>query len=150
MEEMPAPRPAHLLARGAYDAPGDIVARETPRSLPPFPKGQPRNRLGLARWLTDRQHPLTARVAVNRIWRMHFGRGIVATQEDFGSQGKLPTHPALLDWLAARFMDDGWDVKALHRLIVTSETFRQSSSAPRESMVRDPDNLLLSAVRRPG
>ena len=144
MDEMPAPRPAYLLARGAYDAPGDIVARETPRSLPPFPKGQPRDRLGLARWLTDRQHPLTARVAVNRIWRMHFGRGIVPTQEDFGSQGKLPTHPALLDWLAARFMDDGWDVKALHRLIVTSETFRQSSSAPRESMVRDPDNLLLS------
>ena len=144
MEEMPAPRPAYLLARGAYDAPGDIVARDTPRSLPPFPKGQPRNRLGLARWLTDRQHPLTARVVVNRIWRMHFGRGIVPTQEDFGSQGRLPTHPALLDWLAARFMDDGWDVKALHRLIVTSETFKQSSSASRESMQRDPDNLLLS------
>ena len=144
MEEMPAQRPAYLLARGAYDAPADIVARDTPRSLPPFPKGQPRNRLGLARWLTDRQHPLTARVVVNRIWRMHFGRGIVPTQEDFGSQGRLPTHPALLDWLAARFMDDGWDVKALHRLIVTSETFKQSSSASRESMLRDPDNLLLS------
>jgi Protein of unknown function (DUF1553)/Protein of unknown function (DUF1549)/Planctomycete cytochrome C/Concanavalin A-like lectin/glucanases superfamily len=144
MEEMPAPRPAYLLARGAYDSPGDVVTRDTPRSLPPFPTGQPRNRLGLARWLTDRQHPLTARVVVNRIWRMHFGRGIVPTQEDFGSQGKLPTHPALLDWLAARFMDDGWDVKALHRLIVTSETFKQSSSAPRESMLRDPDNLLLS------
>jgi hypothetical protein len=144
MEEMPAPRPAYLLARGAYDAPGDIVARDTPRSLPPFPKAQPRSRLGLARWLTDRQNPLTARVVVNRIWRMHFGRGIVPTQEDFGSQGKLPSHPALLDWLAARFMDDGWDTKALHRLIVTSETFKQSSSAARESMLRDPDNLLLS------
>ncbi len=144
MEEMPTPRPAYVLARGAYDAPGDIVARDTPRSLPPFPKGQPRNRLGLARWLTDRQNPLTARVVVNRIWRMHFGRGIVPTQEDFGSQGKLPTHPELLDWLAARFMDDGWDVKALHRLIVTSETFQQSSAAPRESVVRDPDNLLLA------
>jgi hypothetical protein len=94
--------------------------------------------------LTDRQNPLTARVVVNRIWRMHFGRGIVPTQEDFGSQGKLPSHPALLDWLAARFMDDGWDTKALHRLIVTSETFKQSSSAARESMLRDPDNLLLS------
>ena len=128
MEEMPTPRPAHLLARGAYDAPGDVVSRETPRSLPPFPKGQPRNRLGLARWLIDRQHPLAARVVVNRIWRMHFGRGIVPTPEDFGSQGKLPTHPDLLDWLAARFMESGWDVKALHRLIVTSSTFQQSSS----------------------
>jgi len=144
MEEMPTPRPAHLLARGAYDAPGVIVPRETPGSLPPFPKDQPRNRLGLARWLTDRTHPLTARVVVNRLWRMHFGRGIVATQEDFGSQGKLPTHPELLDWLAGRFMDDGWDVKALHRLIVSSDTFRQSSVASAEVMLRDPDNLLLA------
>ncbi len=144
MEEMPAPRPAHVLARGAYDAPGEVVGRDTPRSLPPFPANQPRNRLGLARWLTDREHPLTARVVVNRIWRMHFGRGIVPTQEDFGSQGKLPTHPDLLDWLAARFMDSGWDVKALHKLIVTSETFRQSSLASRESLLGDPDNLLLS------
>ena len=94
MEEMRQPRPAHLLKRGAYDAPGEIVPRDTPASLPPFPKNQPRNRLGLARWLTDRGHPLAARVVVNRIWRMHFGRGLVATQEDFGSQGKLPSHPA--------------------------------------------------------
>ena len=144
MEEMPTPRPTHLLARGVYDAPGDLVSRETPRSLPPFPANQPRNRLGLARWLTDRRHPLAARVVVNRIWRMHFGRGIVPTQEDFGSQGKLPTHPELLDWLAARFMDDGWDVQALHRLIVTSETFRQSSQTSREALLRDPDNLLLA------
>jgi hypothetical protein len=144
MDEMPTPRPAHLLARGSYDAPGEIVPRQTPRSLPPFPSGQPRNRLGLARWLTDRQHPLAARVVVNRIWRMHFGRGIVPTQEDFGSQGKLPTHPELLDWLAATFIDSGWDVKALHRLIVTSETFRQSSHASRDTLSRDPDNLLLA------
>ena len=88
MEEMRQPRPAHRLKRGAYDAPGEIVSRDTPASLPPFPRKQPRNRLGLARWLTDRTNPLAARVVVNRIWRMHFGRGLVATQEDFGSQGR--------------------------------------------------------------
>jgi hypothetical protein len=144
MEEMATPRPAHLLARGAYDAPGAVVPRETPASLPPFPREQPRNRLGLARWLTDRKNPLTARVVVNRIWRMHFGRGLVASQEDFGSQGRLPTHPELLDWLAGRFMDDGWDVKALHRRIVWSATFRQSSHVPQGDVLLDPDNLLLA------
>ena len=120
-----------MLDRGAYDAPRTVVPRDTPASLPPFPANQPRNRLGLARWLTDRGNPLTARVVVNRIWRMHFGRGLVATQEDFGSQGRLPTHPELLDWLADRFMDSGWDVKALHRLIVSSATFQQSSRSRR-------------------
>jgi hypothetical protein len=144
MEETPEPRPTYLLKRGAYDAPGERVTRETPASLPPFPVDQPRNRLGLARWLTDRRHPLTARVVVNRIWRMHFGRGLVASQEDFGSQGRLPTHPELLDWLAARFMDEGWDVKALHRLIVSSETFRQTSSVPIDAIRRDPENRLLA------
>ena len=144
MEEIRKPRPAHRLERGAYDAPRERVIRDTPSSLPGFPAGQPRNRLGLARWLTDRQHPLAARVAVNRIWRMHFGRGIVATQEDFGSQGKLPTHPELLDYLAARFIDGGWDMKALHRLIVTSETFQQSSSASSEAARRDPHNESLA------
>ena len=129
MEESPEPRPAHLLKRGAYDAPGDLVTRETPASFPPFPADQPRNRLGLARWLTARTNPLAARVVVNRIWRMHFGRGLVATQEDFGSQGRLPTHPALLDWLAAHFIDSGWDVKALHRLIVSSTAYQRASHA---------------------
>jgi hypothetical protein len=94
--------------------------------------------------MIDRQNPLTSRVVVNRIWRMHFGRGLVASQEDFGSQGKLPTHPELLDWLAGWFMDNGWDVKALHRLIVTSATYRQSSQATRELTERDPDNALLA------
>ena len=141
MEEMPTPRPAHRLDRGAYDAPREIVRRDTPASLPPFPANLPRNRLGLARWLTSRQNPLAARVVVNRIWRMHFGRGIVATQEDFGSQGRLPTHPELLDHLAATFMESGWDVKALHRLIVTSQTFQQSSAG---GVASDPDNLLLA------
>ena len=144
MEELPSPRPARLLNRGAYDAPGDAVSRATPASLPAFPASEPRNRLGLARWLTSRGNPLAARVVVNRIWRLHFGRGIVATQEDFGSQGKLPSHPQLLDWLAERFMDSGWDVKALHRLILTSDTFRQSSIVTREATARDPDNQLLS------
>jgi hypothetical protein len=144
MEEMRHPRPAHRLERGAYDAPREVVPRDTPASLPPFPANQPRTRLGLARWLTDRRHPLTARVAVNRIWRMHFGRGIVATQEDFGSQGRLPTHPELLDWLAAWFIESGWDVKALHRLILTSDTLQQSSSAAAEVVARDPDNQFLA------
>ena len=115
MTEMPHPRPTYLLKRGAYDALGELVQRDTPASLPPFPKGAPRDRLGLAQWVTARRNPLTARVVVNRIWKMHFGRGIVATPDDFGSQGKLPTHPELLDWLAGWFMDHSWDVKALHQ-----------------------------------
>ena len=144
MQEMPLARPTFLLKRGAYDAPGDPVERDTPASLGAFPPNAPRNRLGLAQWMIDRQNPLTARVAVNRIWKMHFGRGIVATLDDFGSQGKLPTHPELLDWLAGWFMDHGWDVKALHKLIVNSATYRQSSQASREVVARDPDNLLLA------
>jgi hypothetical protein len=152
MEEMRTPRPAHRLQRGAYDAPAEVVARDTPAALPPFPAGQPRNRLGLARWVTARGNPLAARVVVNRIWRMHFGRGLVATQEDFGSQGRLPTHPELLDYLASRFIDSGWDVKALHRLIVSSATFQQSSRVSGDVLARDPDNLLLArgpSVRLP-
>lgn len=144
MEEMPTPRVTHLLKRGAYDAPGEVVQRDTPAALLAFPKDAPRNRLGLAHWMTDRQNPLTARVVVNRIWRMHFGHGIVASQEDFGSQGKLPTHPELLDWLAGWFMDHGWDVKALHQLIVSSATFQQSSQDNPETIERDPDNHLLA------
>jgi hypothetical protein len=144
MEEMHPPRQTRLLKRGAYDAPGDVVERDTPASLPPFPANQPRNRLGLARWLTSPQHPLAARVVVNRVWRMHFGRGIVATPEDFGSQGRLPTHPELLDWLTDRFMKEGWDLKALHRRIVLSATFRQSSVTTADAAARDPENQLLS------
>ena len=144
MEELPQPRVTHLLKRGAYDAPGEIVPRDTPDWLLPFPKDQPRNRLGLARWMVDRKNPLTARVVVNRIWRIHFGKGLVATQEDFGSQGKLPTHPELLDWLAGWFMDNSWNVKALHRLIVSSETFQQSTQTKRAIVERDPENRLLT------
>lgn len=144
MEELPQPRITHRLNRGAYDAPAEVVQRDAPDWLLPFPKDQPRNRLGLARWMTDRKNPLTARVVVNRIWRMHFGRGLVASQEDFGSQGKLPTHPELLDWLAGWFMDNDWDVKALHELIVTSATFQQSSQTKPEFVERDPENRLLT------
>jgi len=144
MEEMMPPRQTFVLKRGAYDAHGDPVERTTPASLPPLPSDAPHNRLGLGRWLIDRKNPLTARVAVNRIWKMHFGRGIVATPDDFGSQGKLPTHPELLDWLAGWFMDNGWDVKALHKLIVSSATYRQSAQTSRAIVERDPDDALLS------
>ncbi len=144
MQEMAPARPTFLLKRGSYDAPGDRVQRDTPASIGALPPNAPRNRLGLAQWMVDRNNPLTARVAVNRIWKMHFGRGIVATLDDFGSQGKLPTHPELLDWLAGWFMDHGWDMKALHGLIVNSATYRQSSQASHEVAARDPDNLLLA------
>src|SRR5262249_15875229 len=110
MEELPQRRVTHLLKRGAYDAPGEEVQPNPPAKLFEFQKDGPRKRLGLAQWLTDRRNPLTARVVVNRVWKMHFGRGIVATPEDFGSQGRLPSHPELLDWLAGWFMDNGWDV----------------------------------------
>ncbi len=144
MRELPQPRETHLLNRGAYDAPGEVVPRDTPDWLLPFPKDEPRNRLGLAHWMTDKKNPLPARVVVNRIWRLHFGRGLVATQEDFGAQGKLPTHPELLDWLAGWFTDHNWDVKALHELIVTSETFQQSARTTPEILERDPENRLLT------
>jgi hypothetical protein len=145
MLELPQPRQAYTLARGDYDAPKDRpVGRGTPAALPPFPRGTPRDRLGLARWLTDPKHPLTARVAVNRYWQMFFGRGLVATTENFGQQGALPTHPELLDWLARDFIASGWDVKALCRQMVLSSTYRQRSAAPPRLRERDPDNLLLA------
>jgi hypothetical protein len=145
MEEMPHPRQAYVLARGSYDAPRNRpVGRLTPAALPPFPKDAPRDRLGLARWLTGPNHPLTARVAVNRYWQMLFGRGIAATADNFGLQGAAPTHPDLLDWLARDFITSGWDVKALCKKIVLSATYRQRSAAPRELRERDPDNRLLA------
>jgi hypothetical protein len=144
MRDMPEPRVAHMLARGAYDAPAEAVEPDTPESIMPFAAELPRNRLGLAQWVTDPKNPLTARVAVNRYWQMFFGRGLVETQEDFGTQGRPPTHPELLDWLAGEFMRSGWDVKALHRLIVTSATFRQASDPREELMERDPTNALLA------
>ncbi len=144
MKELPAERPTYLLKRGSYDAPAGRVQRNTPASLPPFTDSRPRNRLGLAQWLTDPKHPLTARVAVNRWWQALFGRGIVATPEDFGSQGQLPSHPELLDWLARTFIDSGWDTKKLVRLMVTSATYRQRSESAQERIAKDPENIFLA------
>jgi cytochrome c553 len=144
MEELPTPRPAHVLRRGAYDAPGERVERGTPDAVLPWPPTAPRDRLGLAAWVTDPQNPLTARVAVNRVWKLHFGRGLVATTWDFGAQGEAPSHPELLDWLARRFVESGWDRKALHKHVVMSATYQQSSVADGVRLARDPDNRWLS------
>ena len=144
MEEMPVPRATHVLVRGQYDKPGERVEPGVPAVFPPLPEGNPANRLGFARWLVSPAHPLTARVAVNRFWQLYFGDGLVKTSEDFGSQGARPSHSRLLDWLAVEFMDRGWDVKALQRRIVESETYRQSSHVTPAGLARDPENRLFS------
>jgi hypothetical protein len=143
MQEGPH-RQAHILKRGAYDAPGDAVDPATPAILPPLPVGEPRNRLALARWLVRRDHPLTARVTVNRYWQMLFGTGLVKTVEDFGSQGEWPQYPDVLDWLAAEFMDSGWNVRHLLKTIVMSGVYRQSSRVTPQLLARDPENRLLA------
>jgi len=148
MAELPQPKRAFVLKRGAYDAPGDEVTPDVPDALPRIPAGQPRNRLGLARWLVDPGHPLFARVTVNRFWQQFFGRGLVTTSDNFGVQGEQPSHPELLDWLALAFSRgsaglNAWDVKGLCRMIVLSETYRQSSRPPVETATADPENLLL-------
>ena len=148
MAEMDTPRPTYVLGRGDYRNKGEAVTAAAPSALPPLPAGMPANRLGLARWLTDPAHPLTARVAVNRFWQLYFGAGLVRTAEDFGSQGELPTHPELLDWLATEFVRSGWDVRALERLIVTSATYRQSSKATPALLEKDPGNRLLARGAR--
>ncbi|HLH53932.1 MAG TPA: DUF1553 domain-containing protein [Verrucomicrobiae bacterium] len=138
------PRPTFLLGRGQYDAPRERVEPGVPGFILPLPKNAPANRLGLAQWLTDRANPLTARVVVNRLWQSIFGTGIVKTSENFGYQGDSPSHPELLDWLAVDFMDNGWDVKRLLRLMVTSATFRQDSRSTEPLNERDPENRLLA------
>jgi hypothetical protein len=146
MQELDEPRETRLLVRGQYDQPGEAVARSVPASLPSLPADAPANRLGLARWLVDGAHPLTARVTVNRFWQQYFGTGIVKTVEDFGSQGQWPSHPDLLDWLAVEFVESGWDVKHVQRLIVTSATYRQASKladAGGDEPI-DPENRLLA------
>ncbi|MEQ9407386.1 MAG: DUF1553 domain-containing protein [Fuerstiella sp.] len=148
MREMVTPRATHILTRGQYDAPGQRVTAGVPDILPPLPPDAPRNRLGFARWLVSPDHPLTARVAVNRIWQLHFGTGLVRTTEDFGAQGDMPSHPELMDWLATEFIRSGWDVKALHRLIVTSATYRQTSEVSPERREMDPENRLLARASR--
>jgi hypothetical protein len=155
MQELPRPRETHMLIRGEYNKKGAKVTAGVPAALPLLPKDAPPNRLGLAKWLVEPSHPLTARVAVNRYWQMFFGTGLVKTQEDFGSQGEPPSHPELLDWLAVEFMtptpgpsgsnaESGWDVKALVRLIVTSATYRQSGAVSKQLHARDPENRLLA------
>ena len=139
------PRDTHVLDRGQYDVPLEKVEPGTPEVLPPLSlaSGDRATRLDLAKWMTEPDHPLTARVAVNRIWSVFFGRGIVSTTADFGSQGAWPSHPELLDWLAVDFVEGGWDQKALIRKIVSSAAYRQDSSATAEQLERDPDNRLL-------
>jgi mono/diheme cytochrome c family protein len=144
MREMPTPKPAFVLKRGAYDAPADRVTADTPAALPPFPADQPRNRLGLARWLTRPDHPLTARVTVNRLWQQMFGTGLVETSDNFGTTGTPPTHPELLDWLARDFADHGWDVKRFLKQVALSATYRQSSRVNPELLKKDPYNQLLA------
>ena len=140
MQERPDVRPAHVLRRGAYDQPGDIVTRGLPAALA-TPSGVT-NRLALAQWIVSRDNPLTARVTVNRLWQMLFGVGIVKSVEDFGSQGEVPTHPELLDWLAVEFMDSGWNVKQILKTMVMSRTYQQSARVTPELLVRDPENRL--------
>ena len=143
-DDYPAERVAHRLVRGAYDNPSDAIDPDVPAVFGTWPEGAPRNRLGLAQWLTDPDHPLTARVLVNRVWAMHFGRGLCPTTEDLGNAAAPSSHPELLDWLARWFVDSGWDLKALHRLIVTSATWRQDSRCDDALRARDPQNEWLA------
>jgi Protein of unknown function (DUF1553)/Protein of unknown function (DUF1549)/Planctomycete cytochrome C/Concanavalin A-like lectin/glucanases superfamily len=135
---------AHILYRGAYDQPRERVDAATPSVLPPMAAALPRNRLGLARWLFSEDQPLTARVAVNRMWQEIFGIGLVRTAEDFGSQGEPPSHPQLLDWLAVDFEQSGWDIKRFYRQIVTSAAYRQQALTTPQKLAKDPENRLLS------
>ena len=144
MHERSEPAMAYLLHRGEYDKRRDPVKANTPNVLPPLPADLPRNRLGLARWLVRPEHPLTARVTVNRYWQEVFGTGIVQTSGDFGVTGELPSHPELLDWLALEFRESGWDVKRLFRMIVESATYRQSAATTLEKIEKDPHNRLFS------
>jgi hypothetical protein len=151
MQELPAPKPAYVLKRGAYDAHGESVSANTPAVLPALAKDEPHNRLGLARWTVSRDNPLTARVIVNRAWQQMFGKGIVETSDNFGSQGSPPTNLELLDWLAMDFQNPstssgqgGWDMKRLLKTIAMSATYQQSSYASTQLLARDPSNQLLA------
>ena len=145
MDDRDQPRDTFILARGLYNKPGAQVSTGVPAALPPmvasWSSSGDHDRLALAAWLVDNEHPLTSRVTVNRIWQSFFGRGLVASTENFGVQGEEPTHPELLDWLASEFMESGWNVKRLQRLIVTSATYRQSSQVDSDTLQRDPKNV---------
>jgi mono/diheme cytochrome c family protein len=144
MQEKGEAASAYVLNRGEYDQRRDKVAPGTPKMLPPFPAEAPRDRLGFAHWLLLPEHPLTARVTVNRFWNELFGAGLVRTAGDFGISGELPSHPELLDWLAVEFRESGWDVKQFYKLIVMSATYRQSAATTPEKLDKDPDNRLLA------
>ncbi|MDW3648534.1 MAG: DUF1553 domain-containing protein [Bacteroidia bacterium] len=144
MADMDSLRPTYMLDRGSYEAPTERVYPATPAHILSFPEELPKNRLGFAQWLFHAENPLTARVAVNRYWQMIFGRGIVGTPEDFGSQGDLPTHPELLDWLAIDFRESGWDLKALLKKMLMSATYRQSVASNKKLQEIDPQNIYLA------
>lgn len=143
-EEAPSPRPAFLLKRGQYDMPAQRVSRALPPALGTLSPYEAKNRLGLAQWLIRKDNPLVSRVFVNRIWQQHFGTGLVKTAEDFGNQGEWPSHPELLDTLAVRFIEDGWSVKDLHRLLLGSASFRQAATVSKAKLAKDPENRLIS------
>jgi hypothetical protein len=150
----PVPRETRVFKRGDWKRPGEAVTPGTPSFLHPFPSDAPRNRLGLARWIADKNNPLTARVIVNRVWQQYFGQGLVVSPEDFGMRCETPSHPELLDWLAVEFRDGAidrdsqWSLKRIHRLIVMSATYRQSSTIKPESLQADPTNRLLARAPR--
>jgi hypothetical protein len=152
MKDLEKPRDSFLLTRGDFTRPDHALGELQPGVIkaiaPPLPPAARRTRLDLARWLVNRANPLTPRVAMNRIWMHYFGRGLVETDEDFGAQGSAPTHPELLDWLGREFIRRGWSMKAMHRLIVTSATYRQASKARPELAEKDPRNLLLARQER--
>ncbi len=150
MRELPAAkhRKTHVMIKGNFLVTTDEVGPGVPAFFGSLPKNVPADRLALARWLVDRENPLTARVAVNRVWSQLFGQGLVETEEDFGTQGKPPSHPELLDWLAVSYMDHGWDTKWLVRLLVTSATYRESSRITPEGLKKDPGNKLLARAPR--
>jgi hypothetical protein len=149
MKDTAAGRLTRLLKRGAYDQPADTIMNSTPQAVLKFDSTKyPNNRFGLVQWMFSNDHPLTARVYVNRVWLQFFGRGIVKTAADFGVQGELPTHPELLDWLAVDFVEHGWDIKRLIKQIVMSATYRQSSEVNNHKMSNDPENVWLSRFSR--
>ena len=143
-------RDTYLLVRGQYSSPdkSKVIQANTPSFLPPMQTDSEKNRLGLAKWLTDKKNPLTPRVTVNRYWQTIFGRGLSDTPSDFGSQGKWPTHPDLLNWLAADFLESDWNVKKMIRQLVTSATYRQSSVTTKQHLTKDPDNLYFARAPR--
>ncbi len=144
MDHLETPRQTFILSRGAYDKPAEPVAPAVPAPFSSLQEDAPRNRLGLAQWLLAKENPLTARVIMNRYWQIFFGKGLVSTPEDFGVQGHRPTHPELLDWLACEFRESGWDVKHMHRLLVTSATYSQNARISAELRQRDPNNIWLA------